>query len=236
MTEVYLARIDILAFSAMFRADPDRLNKLLGELFEYIFCSTNRIREALGVDTPIEFRELYGDTIDLICHPSEYDDAFLLALVELCIHVQSYLMENGLLVRGAIIKGDILMAERMFTGSAMVSAHELESGDVAAITVSEEIRVKIEQASRRFINDPFTAKQFIDTLLPDNKINYLFRDILVNSLQSEPLSDTCFDETYSQYLEQISGDKHRLYCENTKEFHSELVRLTNDFSKGRTSI
>ncbi len=126
MSECFLSRLDVIGYSNIYRADPEGMNRILEPIVKRLKSELSRYNKASGINNGLRFHQMYGDTLDISFETGENDDVRFLALLDVTCMIQTKLTKAGLMVRGAIVRGDLIDNPRIFTGIAMVEAATIE--------------------------------------------------------------------------------------------------------------
>lgn len=127
MRKAVLARVDVLGFTNKAHA-REEIYEILKNQRDIVNSGFDHIRKATGNMDEIVV-SLYGDTIDIVFWTGSYwDPSLAYQVVESVARLQIDLISRHLLVRGAIVQGEVLYDpdNKSFTGPAMVAASELE--------------------------------------------------------------------------------------------------------------
>ena len=119
--ERIVAFVDILGFSSMVEKSAED-----AEMYESIKLALETIQK-VKANTDIKGAKVttFSDSI-VISYPTKTNGSLFIILINL-IHLQLNLLQQGILVRGGIAKGQVRHVQEMVFGPAMVSAYELES-------------------------------------------------------------------------------------------------------------
>ena len=121
MTESILLRIDILGYTKMMKS-PDA-GRIVEKIEEIVKVYSDKVRWMPEDLKPrLKIHQMYGDTLDIHYERGEGDAAMMMLLDIASDIIRDFAME-GMLVRGAIVVGDIRDSDYAFTGKAMAIAH-----------------------------------------------------------------------------------------------------------------
>jgi len=149
--EGFIALFDILGYVSFLEAHAtpeQRTYTALNAILEAKFEVPARITQQLGDYIDSELKEIkwvvFSDTI-LIAAPydsqsvEDKDRKFLLMTV-IGAHLQRYMFDSGLPLRGAITEGEFVLAETCFAGQPIVKAHRLSTAlDLATCVIDDDI-------------------------------------------------------------------------------------------------
>lgn len=174
--EYILARVDVVALTSISKCGPESENVF--DSLEEIVCAINRdirrLCESSGIDLTIKVHPLYGDTFDIYFKSGDYDCSLMLVLLEAIADIQRTALNYRFFVKGAIVKGELLISDQAFTGKAMVEAKEMEDRcRWPCISVSNEIMELIKDAADEAFQSQSDAHEFMDKVLREEFLNYL---------------------------------------------------------------
>lgn len=198
-----IAFIDILGFKALIG------NENASFVLEKIYSTY--IKSLKEIEDSVVFLKSFSDNI-LIVYPEISEGSlgnnFFIQLADL----QSELLKNGIIVRGAITIGDIHIGENVIFGRGLVEAYKLESEKaiVPRIILSEKVLALCKEYHKDYANDNSPFKR---ALLTDAD-GYTF----INYLHNPYLGGDAYLNAVSEYLK-IHRD---LIKDKLKEFSSDI--------------
>ncbi len=175
MSRCYLSRMDVIGFSNIYNADPQKINNILGPIIRDLNSELSRYNLATGIENGLVFHKMYGDTIDIWFEAGNNDKVRFLALVDITCMVQRKLMGEGLMVRGAIVCDDLIDTELAFTGMAMVQAAKLEKGmDSPHLRFADDALEMLERSAEILFANEKDREAYIDsTVYEEDKLDCL---------------------------------------------------------------
>lgn len=180
--ERIVAFADILGFSAMVAKSSSDI-----EGYEKIKSALETIQNVQKIpDVNGAKVTTFSDSI-VISYPANGRDPLFYILIDL-IHLQLNLLQQGILIRGGIAKGQVRHVKEMVFGPAMVSAYELESKYAVypRIIVEKEVvdweqdnyrkqtygaEYDIEDLKRLLKKDEYNDIYYIDILRQGQELN-----------------------------------------------------------------
>ena len=121
MTESILLRIDILGYTGMMGSlDAGIVVEKIEEIIRVYFDKVRWMPEEMK--PKLKIHKMYGDTLDIHYERGE-GDAAIMMLLEIASNIICDFVKEKMLVRGAIVIGDIRDSDYAFTGKAMATAH-----------------------------------------------------------------------------------------------------------------
>ena len=139
----FLALLDLLGFSELvLTRQAEEVSALLRRfqsLTRSVVSKANKQRQSHGLDRGRRSRlRLFSDLILIHTEGDSHDDC--MDIVEICSKLFRLACENGLLPRGAIAWGDMLITPGLVVGRPLVEAHRLESEQLwAGISLCESM-------------------------------------------------------------------------------------------------
>ncbi len=178
MTLSILLRMDILGFTKMMESPEadtimDKLETIVGSHYDRIRWMPKDLKPELKI------HPMYGDTFDIYYKCGE-NDAILMSLIDIANDFIRDLVDNRMLVRGAIVKGDLRDTNCVFTGKAMASAHRKESECCFPSVIMDEGIVALVREQLYLLYGPDLAKEEEKKYLFEydgkNYLDYIKRD------------------------------------------------------------
>lgn len=226
----FIALVDLLGFSALVSGAGLTTATAVLRRFQAITRSTvsgaNKRRVVRGIDRGVKSKlRLFSDLILIYTQGDSHDDC--MDIIEVCSKVFRLGFENGLLPRGAIAWGDMIIAPSIVVGKPLVEAHHLESQqewagislcDSMSVWDSDEGLTGDQRASILGIMEErgWLIRWEVPMKSSDRKkwlaINWLTFD-------NPPYRHTRFADT----SEEIDDDRVRTILENTEIFYRHLM-------------
>ena len=126
MTSVVLLRMDILGFTRLM--DSSNADRIMDKIERVVKRHSDRIRwMPKDMKSELKIHPMYGDTLDIYYECGE-NDSMLIGLLDMASDIMSDFVNDGILVRGAVIRGNLRDNGYVFTGKAMAAAHDEEKG------------------------------------------------------------------------------------------------------------
>ena len=173
--EYILARMDIVAFSELSRSNIrtnvfDSIVKISSDSNE----SIRRMAAAGKKNLRLECRGLYGDTIDVYFKTGDHDGELVLMLLNIIAEAQRTALSLGFFIKGAVVRGELLIAENVFTGPAMVDAHRTESDcPFPCITIAEDVIDIIDRKAREIFRSEQDMIDYRAKIIDGRYLNYI---------------------------------------------------------------
>lgn len=208
MTECILGRIDVVGLRKMSKVDDDLFNDLK-KILESTRESMGRTNKAIDGDMCIRGGHLYGDTIDFYFESSDSDAAMILPLIELLIGVERLMLEHRLICRGAIVKGDLIVCENIFTGTGLVEATEIEKNMITyGIGLSETVIGILQDCVKMRVYSKKERGSIMNRILVRREpCIYINRYMKIESAESIALDEDYIDICSEKIVETV--DKYR---------------------------
>ncbi|MCL2032713.1 MAG: hypothetical protein FWG96_05545 [Methanomassiliicoccaceae archaeon] len=174
--EYILARIDVVAFSTLSKSVP-RTDDVFDAIEALLSTSNEEIRRqnaSRKKDFKLEAR-LYGDTIDIYFKTGDCDHGLILMLCDVVAKTQKEALCHGLFIKGSIVKGRLRITDEGFTGSAMVTAHDMEQAcQYSCIVLADNVLELInEVAQEKFITNQDIINFTKNITVDRHFLNYL---------------------------------------------------------------
>lgn len=174
MSECFLSRMDIVGYSNIYRADPKGMNRILEPIVKRLKSELSRYNKASGTNNGLRFHQMYGDTLDISFEIGENDEVRFLALLDVTCMIQMELTRAGLMVRGSIVRGDLIDNPRVFTGMAMVEAAAMEKDtDSPHLRLDSDAIEMLESSVRLLFPNTKDQKIYLQqTIYDDDKLDF----------------------------------------------------------------
>jgi len=139
----FIALIDLLGFSHAVRCEPlshgSRLLRKFQSITRAVVSKANRDRESHGMNPGLRSRiRIFSDLVFIHTESDTQDDC--MDIVEISSKVLWWSFFHGLLPRGAIAWGEMLISQSLTVGKPLVEVHDLESRqDWAGVAVGDSV-------------------------------------------------------------------------------------------------
>lgn len=216
--EYYIAFFDVLGYKDKMKELPH--DDLLKDLYSSVINTINTIDDSNKIlfRTKNELRvSIFSDNIAICMNTSDTGPVELLSFLEVIKEVQLHFLENGLLLRGGVTKGNLAINDLIIFGQALIDAVKLEQEEeFPRIVISDDVINDIYKPIEFYKKD----KEELDVIESaindknDSMIDYLFK-----------FFDNCFSKIDRKYF--INHNQLELV-------HINLLHLYNEYK--RTSL
>lgn len=165
--ECYVAYVDILGYRQFFIDFSEKADALLDNItngFQNVMRGIGLINGFSFIDNKIELR-CFSDNLLVYCEvpDTNYRKQTLLLLIEVIKEIQRILILNyGLFIRGAIVKGQFAANEMFVFGKALIDAYEMENSIAKTPRIILSASIVNDLNNDVIYNDPVIQRAYND--------------------------------------------------------------------------
>lgn len=233
VTDYLLARIDILAYSELYKKSPE----LIAEINHILEAKNRSISKINGETKSIKLvcKPMYGDTIDIYCE-CRGEEPIAKMLIDAVSETMMTITREGLLARGAICRGELIDTDEVFTGKALVDAKEIEDNvGSATIGISDDVIKMVRKEMADLYTVPSVLEDVICSMFPDGRRLNVYHHCKTIDLDNAEVDghsvdySSCLLSAIRRYKGMLDPSRDnsrqlRIY-DGTMSFHNECCRI-----------